>query len=654
MERVAEIQVSWLGWVVLHVQCRPGQPIPAPPWWPAGCLSLPSRMRWQPDGRLRVDDDVLRDEVSFKEESVDVRVRWTAARRAAPGEPASPELVWWGSFSTMGAVMAALSMMVLQAPRTFETVLYERPESFGRYFDHSQRPIRYDLRASQGRNGGEGTAASGEAGLSGEDERSDVPGIGTPMRDASSWTSTDGAAYTIALGVQKDTGGSGLGNAVTPERGVPDAEQAEAGGAGIAQDGNGLGAGAETDGASMAGQDGVYFGVSGSGFSIEEQGSPWGEHERRDGYIAFQEFDAARDPVSSFALVANPGSYGDVRAALRRGKLPQAAWPEDLVNARRYPLRNPGPDELLSVEMESVASPWRDGARLLRISLQAHLAPEAPRDVVVSVDEALVRWSASSLKEGLHELIDALPDGSRLAVVTDDTVLTPRATVTDRAALHRVVDRFDWVPGETAAPTSASVVHLIDARSRLEDLGEGTVLCVEKRDARDCRDDARRSSVGEALRRVTVGERPVAVESASVSVRFDPAVVSSYRFLGDDLHVMEDPEARQYPRAAGVDAGHQITGLYEYVPTGADGTIAAVTISGDEGREWERSLRTHQHRDTASPCMRVAVGAAGLAGMLRGDAWAEGADAAELAALAASDDELVELIWRADALLQAR
>jgi len=630
MEHVAEIQVSWLDWMVLHAQRAPGQPIPSPSWWPTAAPALPLRLRWHQDGRLLVDGDPFDSEATFHSEGLTVRVRWTLPRRAAPAKQPVDHL-WVSSASTTMSAFGALVILLLTMPFPDPVTLIDLPTRCGGYILHTPD------RAEPGSHGGEGTPAAGEPGRSGVPEALTDHG-GHPVLAPPTW-SRHSTISTVGFGhiTERDK----VDTSQVPH---PSADSAltSAAGTGLSDAGSADGADGRDGGHAMFGRNDDFLGKSGVENTLDHAGTPTGPNAPPDRSL-LDTVDPAEDPLSSFALVTDPNQYDRVRGLLRAGTLPEpdSVRIEDIVNARRYPLPVPSVRRQLATSVESAPHPWREGHRLLRVSLQAH-APQRVPDIVVHIQNSALRQETRRpLEEALGRLVDSLPASASLSVVGERRTLLSRAPVGDRSAAHEAIARFQWTPGASvdSNDTALSIAYS----------SPDVDFCLTSGDIRPCRrSDADRPREGWLL--AAAASRVEAIEALEAHVRFNPETVSSYRLLGVDPQDQDDAVLRADPREpVPVSEGHQVTALYEYVPTEAAGTIATVELHTAE-RTWTTDVRT-QHRSEPSAVTRTALAAAGLAGMLRGDDWVVGATAAELAALAAGDPELVELIWRAEALL---
>ncbi|MCB1909349.1 MAG: von Willebrand factor type A domain-containing protein, partial [Rhodocyclaceae bacterium] len=134
----------------------------------------------------------------------------------------------------------------------------------------------------------------------------------------------------------------------------------------------------------------------------------------------------AAEPVSTFSIDVDTGSYANVRRMLTAGQLPpkDAVRVEEMINYFPYDYPRPTGAEPFAVHTELAASPWNTGNLLLRVALKGQdLAAETlpPVNLVFLVD---VSGSMNSpdklplLKSALKLMVDRLRPEDRISLVT--------------------------------------------------------------------------------------------------------------------------------------------------------------------------------------------------------------------------------------------
>ncbi|MCB0995135.1 MAG: von Willebrand factor type A domain-containing protein [Acidimicrobiales bacterium] len=334
----------------------------------------------------------------------------------------------------------------------------------------------------------------------------------------------------------------------------------------------------------------------------------------------FRDFvDADDDPLSTFALDVDTGSWTVLRRWLDEGTLPpsDAIRTEELVNAFDYDYRDPGSDGL-DVTLGGGPSPFDEDNVLVRIGVQSTIIddderPEASLTFVVDTSGSMDRDDRLGLvRESLEILVDELDAGDRVAIVTygdASAVLLHPTDVADRGTILDAIDSLR--PGGSTNMEAGLRTGYALASEAFREGGVNRVILasdgvanVGMTDpnglAQMIRDDADRG-----IQLVTVGfgmgnyndtlmeqladqgdgfyayvdtedeaERlfedeltatlvTVALD-AKIQVEFDADVVDEYRLLGFENRGVLDSDFRDDAIDAGeVGAGHQVTALYE-------------------------------------------------------------------------------------------
>lgn len=345
---------------------------------------------------------------------------------------------------------------------------------------------------------------------------------------------------------------------------------------------------------------------------------------------------AGDDPLSTFAVDVDTGSYTLARATIRSGSTPDPSQVrvEEFVNAldQNYPA--PAPGDVFAVSADGSAWPYAatGGRHLLRVGLSTADAtsdrqPAALTFVVDTSGSMAEEGRLDVVREALQLLVGNLGPQDSIALVTysDDArvILPPTSAaepdvITDAIAeltpdgstnlaagldlgyelaretlradgINRVILASDGI-ANTGLTDGGAILETIraDAAAGIEMVTVGVGLgdfndALMERLANDgdgfytyvdTLDEANRVFGTE----LTSTLRTVARE-ARVQVEFDPAVTAAYRLLGFENRALPDEQFRDDSRDAGeVGAGHQVTALYEVEPTGVGGTMATVRL----------------------------------------------------------------------------
>jgi len=133
-----------------------------------------------------------------------------------------------------------------------------------------------------------------------------------------------------------------------------------------------------------------------------------------------------RQPVSTFSIDVDTGSYTNVRRMLRNGQLPpkDAVRPEEFINYFNYQYDLPESlDQPFSVQTEMMPSPWSKDSYLLQIGIQAYDVKQDQRpnaNLVFLIDVSGSMNSANKLgllKKSLSMLTRKMTKNDKVSIV---------------------------------------------------------------------------------------------------------------------------------------------------------------------------------------------------------------------------------------------
>ena len=347
--------------------------------------------------------------------------------------------------------------------------------------------------------------------------------------------------------------------------------------------------------------------------------------ERYDGKTVASIKSVATDPVSTFSVDVDTGSYANVRRFLTQGSLPppEAVRTEEMINYFRYDYPRPQDrTQPFSVTTDVAKTPWNPDTRLVRIGLRGYdvATSERPRaNLVFLVDVSGSMNEPAKLplvKAALTRLADNLRPDDRVSIVVyagnAGIVLEPTA---NKAYVKQALDCLQ-AGGSTAGGEGIKLAY-DTARKNFMKGGINRIFLATDGDFNvgvsdnKALEDLVKANRDDGITLTTLGfgagnyneammERIADVgngnyayidsddeatkvlddelsatmvtiaKDVKVQVEFNPAQVKQYRLIGYENRALAEEDFNNDAVDAGdMGAGHQVTALYEVVP--ADG-----------------------------------------------------------------------------------
>jgi Ca-activated chloride channel family protein len=371
----------------------------------------------------------------------------------------------------------------------------------------------------------------------------------------------------------------------------------------------------------------------------------------------------AQEPVSTFSIDVDTGSYANMRRYLNAGALPpqDAVRVEEMLNYFDYSYPAPTDRETpFKVTTELGPSPWNTNAELLRIGIKAYeLSAEArpPANLVFLIDVSGSMRSPDKLpllKNAFRLLTEQLTSRDRVSMVVyagSSGVVLPPTPGNDKNKIRAALDQLE-AGGSTNGGQGIQRAYEL-ARSALLQGGINRVVLATDGDFNvgtvdfealvDMAERERKSGVAltalgfgtgnyndqllERLadagdgnyayidtlpeaRKVLVTEMSstlaTVAKDVKIQIEFNPVTVKEYRLIGYENRALAREDFNNDKVDAGeIGAGHRVTALYEIVPTGKPGRIdnlryGAVAPSKD-GKQGELAwLRLRYKQPNAS------------------------------------------------------
>ena len=338
---------------------------------------------------------------------------------------------------------------------------------------------------------------------------------------------------------------------------------------------------------------------------------------------------AASDPVSTFSVDVDTGSYTNVRHMLNEGRLPpvDAVRTEEFINYFDYGYTVPSSRaKPFGVTTEFAPAPWNPERQLLLIGIQGYSVPASeipPANLVFLVDVSGSMDEPDKLpllKASLKQIVPKLRAADRISLVTyagATCVALPSTPGNEHAKIAAAIDALG-AGGSTNGAAGIDLAYAQAAKGFIKggvnrvilatdgDFNVGTVgvqalkdRIAEKRKsgvalttlgfgegnyndemAVELADAGNGShhyidSLGEG-RRVLVDEMSATLmtiaKDVKIQVEFNPGVVAEYRLIGYEKRVLAREDFNNDAVDAGeIGAGARVTALYEITLKGSKG-----------------------------------------------------------------------------------
>jgi len=349
------------------------------------------------------------------------------------------------------------------------------------------------------------------------------------------------------------------------------------------------------------------------------------------------------EPVSTFSIDVDSGSYSNLRRMLNHGKLPpqDAVRVEELINyfSYHYPLPK-DKNYPFSISTEIAPAPWNKNNHLLHIGLKGYDLPQQnlpAANLVFLLDvSGSMRDSMELLKSSLKLLSRQLTAKDRVSIVVyagaSGLVLPPTAG-NEQGTISAALGQLQ-AGGSTNGGAGIQLAYemaqqaFIDGginRIILATDGDFNVGTVDFQALLDLVE--RKRKIGISLTTLGLGRgnyndalmeqladkgngnyayidtlneaRKVLVDEVSstlmtiakdvkIQVEFNPAVVKEYRLIGYENRLLKREDFNNDNVDAGeIGAGHTVTALYEITLVGNEGRMDLLRYGKDKGAKKE-------------------------------------------------------------------
>ncbi|MBC8343673.1 MAG: von Willebrand factor type A domain-containing protein [Bacteroidetes bacterium] len=323
------------------------------------------------------------------------------------------------------------------------------------------------------------------------------------------------------------------------------------------------------------------------------------------------------EPVSTFSIDADGGSYSNIRRFLKNGEKPpvDAIRIEEMINYFQYDFADPVDQHPIAISTEVGECPWNTEHKLIQIGIKGKtiLKEDYPASNFVFLVDISGSMSSDDklplVKKGMHFLVDEMRDKDRMAIVTyASSPGVALHSTSDKSKIKKGIDKLGS-GGSTAGggginkAYDIAMDHFIDGGNNriilatdgdfnvgISDQDELIKLIEKKRESgifltvigvgsgnlnegmmeqlanngngtyeyMDSEIQARKVFIDEFGKFFTVAK------DVKIQIDFDPTVVELYRLIGYENRVLNDSDFTNDDKDAGeIGAGQTITAIYE-------------------------------------------------------------------------------------------
>ena len=338
----------------------------------------------------------------------------------------------------------------------------------------------------------------------------------------------------------------------------------------------------------------------------------------------------AQQPVSTFSIDVDTGSYANTRRFLNEGSLPpvEAVRLEELINYFDYAYPQPKGNQPFAVHTETVDSPWQANAKIIKVGIQAKdlaVSQLPPANLVFLVDVSGSMTAENKLplvKQTLRLLTEQLRPQDKVTLITyasGEKLVLPPTSGKEKDTILRAINELQ-AGGATAGESAIQLAYKEAEKAFIKNginrillatdgdfnvgitdfdtlkgmvaekrktgvslttLGFGTGnynehLMEQLADAGDGNYSYidNKNEAKKVLQRQLSSTLATVAQDVKIQVEFNPATVKEYRLIGYENRMLKQEDFNNDKVDAGdIGAGHNVTALYEIIPVGKQGWL---------------------------------------------------------------------------------
>jgi Ca-activated chloride channel family protein len=333
---------------------------------------------------------------------------------------------------------------------------------------------------------------------------------------------------------------------------------------------------------------------------------------------------ATENPLSTFSIDVDGGSYSNVRRYLKQGQLPPsgAVRIEELINYFHYDYPQPTGDPF-SINTEIGECAWNPYHKLVMIGPQGKKIPVEnlpASNLVFLIDVSGSMMEPDKLplvQRSLSMLVDQLREQDRVSLVVyagNAGLVMPSTSGMEKKKIKDAIDRLE-AGGSTAGGAGIQLAYKVAEQHFVKGGNNRVILCTDgdfnvgpssDADLLDMIEKEKKSGVfltvlgfgmgnykdskmekladkgngnhayidnENEARKVLVNEFGgtlfTIAKDVKLQIEFNPAIVQAYRLIGYENRMLNKEDFNNDSKDAGeLDSGHTVTAIYEIIPVG--------------------------------------------------------------------------------------
>jgi Ca-activated chloride channel family protein len=347
--------------------------------------------------------------------------------------------------------------------------------------------------------------------------------------------------------------------------------------------------------------------------------------EEYDAVIENPFLTAAQNPLSTFSIDVDAGSYSNVRRFLQGGVLPPAGAVriEELINYFHYEYPQPTNNDPFSINTEVGTCSWNPEHQLVMIGLQGKKIPVEnlpASNLVFLIDVSGSMMEPEKLplvQRSLKMLVDQLREKDRVSLVVyagNAGLVLPPTSGSEKTKIKNAIDALE-AGGSTAGGAGIQLAYKVAKQNFLADGNNRVILCtdgdfnvgpssdseldeiIEKEKKTGVfltvlgygmgnYKDAKMEKLADKgngnhayidnemeAKKVLVNEFGgtlfTIAKDVKLQIEFNPAKVTAYRLIGYENRMLNKEDFNNDSKDAGeLGSGHTVTAIYEIIPVG--------------------------------------------------------------------------------------